>query len=157
MCFLFFYFRESHGFASARGTVVLSRSHGHASRKGKKYMFFVFFSRESQFCFRERYGCAFVKVTAVPLGNEKNVFFVFSLSRESRFYFHERHGCDFARGTVVISREARACLFRKGKKTMLPVRFFHPVFFVWFFREKKVCQKLSTWDLVLKISTRKIQ
>ena len=36
-----------------------------------------FFPREARFCFRERHDCTFARVTAVPLGNEKNMFFVF--------------------------------------------------------------------------------
>ena len=144
-----FCFREKHGFAFARVTAVplgnekkntfsiffpsarvmvllprearlcFRESHGRASRKRKKTRFLFFFlSRESRFCFRERHGFASTRVTAVPLGNEKKrIFYFFFLPRESRFCFHERHGCDF----------------RKGKKTVLPVRCFRPVFFVLFF------------------------
>ena len=153
------FFCEGHGFASVRGTVVLSR----LFRKGKKTLFLFFFF------FRERHGFASARGTVV-LSREaraclfrkgkKHVFCFFFLSREARFCFRQRHGCAFARGTglppsekgknvfsvffffrerhgfafargtVVLSREARACLFRKGKKTVFPVRFFRPVFFV---------------------------
>ena len=90
-----FFFRESHGFASARGTVVLSQeSRPCLSEREKQNTFSVFFLlRESRFCFRKRHGCAFVRVTAVPLGKEKNTFSIFFLLGESRFCFRKRHGC----------------------------------------------------------------
>ena len=135
-------FHERHDFAFMRGTAV-------PVGKGKNTRFLVFFlSRESRFCFRERHGCAFTRVTVVPLENGKDMFSVCFLPRESRFAS--------TRGTVVISREARACLFRKGKKPCSRFGFFAR-FFTWFFREKKIRQNLSTWDLILKISTRGIQ
>ena len=40
------------------------------------------------------------------------------------FFFRERRGFVSARCTVVLSREARACLFRKGKKTCSRFGFF---------------------------------
>ena len=101
----FFSFRESHGFASVRGTVLLLRESRPCLSETKKNMFYVFFfSRESRFCFRERHGCAFARVTAVPLGNEKtcSLFFIPS-----------------ARGTVVLSREARPCLTETEKTRFL--------------------------------------
>ena len=55
-------------------------------------------------------------------GTGKNAFYVFS--------FHESHGFASTRGTVVISREARACLFRKGEKNRAPGSFFRPFFFI---------------------------
>ena len=113
--FCFFFFRESHGFAFARGTVVLSR--------------------ELRPCLSET--------------EKKRVFCFFFFPRESSFCFHERHGCDFARGMGVP--------LSKRKKTVLLVRFIRPVFSSGFFCGKKVRQNLSTWDLVLKISTRGIQ
>ena len=71
----------------------------------------------------------------MPLGNEKNVFSVF-------FSLHESHGFASTRGTVVFLREARACLFRKGK-TVLPVRFFHPVLFDLFFEKKSLSKSIN--------------
>ena len=44
----------------------------------------------------------------MPFKNEKKRVFCF-------FFFRESHDFAFARGTVVLSRESRACLFRKGK------------------------------------------
>ena len=104
-------------------------------------IFYFFLSRESRFCFRERHGCAFARVTAVPPRKRKKRVFSFFfpsarvtifLRREARLWFHERYG--------------RAS-FGKGK-TRTPGSVFP-----W----KKVRQNLSTWDLVLKISTRRIQ
>ena len=137
-------------------------SHDRASRKGKNKTRFLFFflSRESRFCFRERHGCAFVRVTAVPLGKgkTKRVFFFFTrvtvlLPREARLCFCESHGpasrkgkkirvfwfFSFARVTVLLLPEARLCFreshgrasFGKGKKR---------VFYFFFFpRESRFC------------------
>ena len=89
----------------------------------KKMHFLFFFPREARFCFRERHGCAFARVTAVPLGNEKKTrFLFFFLPRESRFCFHERHGSDFVRGTGMPLSER--------KKTRVPGLVFSSVFFV---------------------------
>jgi len=73
--FLFFSFRYRHGFASARGTVVLSRESRPCLSEMKKNMFSIFFlSRESRFCFRERHGYDFARGTGVPLSErEKTV------------------------------------------------------------------------------------
>ena len=87
-------------------------------------------SRESRPCLSER--------------EKQNAFSVF-------IFFRESHGFASTRGTVVISREARACLFRKGKNRA-PGLVFSSGFFA-----KKVRQNLSTWNLILKISTRGIQ
>ena len=79
---------------------------------------------------------------------EKNAFSVF-FSREAWFCFRQRHGCAFARGTDVPLSER--------EKNRAPGLVFSPGFFIRFFHEKKVRQNLSTWDLILKISTRGIQ
>jgi hypothetical protein len=112
---VFFSFTRVMVLLARKGRLCFSESHDRASRKRKKTRFLFFFlSRESRFCFRERHGCAFARVTNVPPRKQKkNAFSLFFSS---------------ARGTVVISWEARACLFRKGKKPVLPVRFFRPVF-----------------------------
>ena len=112
-----FFFRESRGFASARGMVVLTRksrpclskrekkyalsifffheSHGRASRKWKKtcFLFFPFarvavlLPREARLCFSESHGRASQK-------RKKHVFCFFS--------FHESHSFASARGTGVL-------------------------------------------------------
>ena len=65
----------------------------------------------------------------MPLSErEKNAFSV--------FLFRKRHDFASARGTVVISSEARACLFRKGKKPVFPVQFFRQFFSSGFFVKK---------------------
>ena len=100
--FCFFLFRESHGFASARGTVVLSRESRPCLSKTKENTFSVFFSftrvtvllpREAWLCFRESHGRASRK------GKTKRVFYFFSfvrvtvlLPREARLCFRESHG-----------------------------------------------------------------
>ena len=133
------------------------------SKTKRKNVFstFLFVSREARFCFRERHGCAFARVTAVPLGNEKNVFSVFFsfarvtvlLPREARlcfreshgrasrkgknktrflfFFFRESHGFASARGTVVLTRKSRPCLSEREKNTR----------FLFFFlsRESRFC------------------
>ena len=106
---VFFFFRESHGFVFARGTVVLSRESRPCLSETKRNMFSVFFfheshgfastrgmvviSREARVCFSESHGRAFRK-------RKKNAFSIF-FSRESRFCFRERHGCAFARVMAV--------------------------------------------------------
>ena len=104
---------------------MLSRESQPCLLKMKKYAFSVFFlSRASRFCFRERHGYAFARVTAVPLGNEKKRIFCFFFHwRESRFCFRGRHNCDFVRGTGVP-------LSKREKKSVLRVRFFHTVLFM---------------------------
>ena len=80
MCFLFCFFCERHGFASARGTVVISsEARACLFRKGKKRVFYYFFiSREARFCFRERHDCDFVRGTGVPFSERgKNPCFRF--------------------------------------------------------------------------------
>ena len=92
--------------------------------------------RESRFCFRERHGLAFTRVSAVPLGNEKNAFSVFFsfarvtvlLSREARLCFRKSHGrasrkgknktrfFSFPRGTAMTLAEAHPCLSRKQNR-----------------------------------------
>ena len=87
--FCFFFFRESHGFASARGTVVLSRESRPCLMEMEKNVFSVFFSfargmvllpREAWLCFRERHEHA-------SFGKGKTCFF-FNFS--------------FVRGTVLF-------------------------------------------------------
>lgn len=101
--FFFFSFRESHGFPSAGGMVLLSQeSRPYFSETKKTCFLCLFLSWELRFYFRERHGCAFTRVTAVPLRNEKKTrFLFFFLSRESRFCFRERYGCAFPRVTAV--------------------------------------------------------
>ena len=81
-------------------------------------IFYFFLSRESRFCFRERHGCAFARVMAVPLGKGKTKC-VFC-------FFHESHDFASARGTVVLTRKSRPCLSEREK-----IR----VFCFFFFRE----------------------
>ena len=68
----------------------------------------------------------------MPFGNEKTRFLFFS--------FHESHGFASMRGTVVILREARACLFRKGKKPCARFGFF-ALFLSGFFVKKESSSK----------------
>ena len=128
MCFLFFFFRNKHGFASmrvtavpfvnekrtrflfsfsfARVTVLLSRevrlcfreSHGRASRKQKKCIFYFFSFRDSH-DFASTKGKVVLSRESRPclLGNEKKHVFSF-------FFFRKGHGFVSARGTVVIMR-----------------------------------------------------
>ena len=71
--FSVFFSRESHGFASVRGTVVLSRESRSCLSETKKNMFSVFFlPRESPFCFHDRHGCGFARGTGVPLSEREN-------------------------------------------------------------------------------------
>ena len=131
MHFYLFLFCESHGFASARGMVVLSREAWPClPRKRKKHVFSssFFLSREARFCFRERHGCAFVRGTGVPLSERKK-------GRVSVFFFHERHGFASERGTVVLSRESRSCLLGNEKKT----------YFLFFFRDKESNHPSYAW------------
>ena len=143
----FFFFRESHGFASARGTVLLLResrpclskvmflllrearlcfreSHGRASRERKKNVILFFSFREHGFASARGTGVLSRESRPCLFGNEKNVFsFLFFLPRGSRFYLREkRHVCDFVRGTGVPLSER--------EKPVLPVRFFRPIFFI---------------------------
>ena len=105
------FFRESHGFVFARGTVVLSRESRPCLSETKKKRVFCFFSfarvtvllsREARLCFRESHGRASRK------GKNKTRFLF--------FFFRESHGFASARGTGVLSRESRSCLFGNGKK-----------------------------------------
>ena len=101
----FFFFRESHGFASARGTVVLSReSRPCLSEREKQNAFSVFFSFASH-GFASASGTVVLSRESQPclLENEKkNVFSLFS--------FREWHGYDFVRGMgVFLSKRKKTC------------------------------------------------
>ena len=127
-----------------------------------------FLSRESPFCFCERHGFASGRVTAVPLGNGKNVLSVFSFrerhgraSLETKkdifhvFSFREGHGFASARGTVVLSQEARLCFSKMERKTRFlfffpfhaftrgtavpPAKAKKPVFYFSLPREARLC------------------
>ena len=119
-----FFFCERHSFTSARGMVVLSREARLCLLKMEKRVFWIFFPSARGPVLLMREARLCFRV--VPLGNQKNTFSVFFLPREPRFCFRERYGRDY---------------FGKGKNHA-------PGFFHEFF-----CQDLSTWDLVLKIST----
>ena len=91
--FCFFSFRYRHGFASARGTVVLSRETrpclSVSDRKTKHiFCFFpsargtVLLPQEARLCLREKYVCTSWK------RKRKYVF----LPLEAWFWFRERHG-----------------------------------------------------------------
>ena len=58
------FFRESHGFAFARGTVVLLRESRPCLSETKKTCFLFFF-------FHERHGCDFVRSMGVPLSERE--------------------------------------------------------------------------------------
>lgn len=90
---LFFFFCESHGFAFAIGTVLLSRESRPCLSKAEKTHIFCFFPFAR--------GTVLLPREARPCFSETNVFSVFFLPSEARFCFHERRGCALMRGTAV--------------------------------------------------------
>lgn len=97
----FFHFFIFHGSYLAFGPIFFSKKQfarkKHVSFSSARGMILLLLWRDAQFCFREWYGCAFVRDTAVSLGNVKKkiVFLV--------FFFREMHGFACARGRVVLS------------------------------------------------------